>query len=63
MSLSSAWAEDLGNIELSYLYRILNRLIGGEHYADFLPTKGEQDVAWAVKHEYEERREAGEDML
>lgn len=55
MSLSDAWAEDLDDVPLSMLYRTLNRIIEAENYAA-LPTKGEQDTAWAVKHEYERRK-------
>jgi hypothetical protein len=56
MSLSDTWAEELGDIELSMLYRTMNRAITLEKYREFLPTKGEQDVAWAIKHEYERRK-------
>lgn len=58
MSLSDAWAEALSDVELTMLYRTLNRLITAERY-DLMPTKGEQDVAWAVKQEYERRMGAG----
>lgn len=55
MSLDDTWAQDLGDVELTYLYRIMNRLIEAEAYVPWLPSKPEQDVAWAVKHEYENR--------
>ena len=56
MSLDYSWAEDLGAVELTMLYRTMNRLIGQNRY-DLMPTKGEQDVAWAIKYEYEVRLE------
>jgi hypothetical protein len=56
MSLDDTWAGSLGDVELTMLYRTLNRLITQERY-DLMPTKGEQDTAWAVKHEYEDRLE------
>ena len=62
MSLSEVWAEDLGDIELSMLYRTFNRIIEAENYA-LIPTKGEQDTAWAVKHEYERRQQNPEARL
>lgn len=55
MSLSDAWAQDLDNVSLTYLYRIMNRLIETKAYDPWLPSKGEQDIAWAVKNEYEDR--------
>jgi hypothetical protein len=58
MSLDEQWAEALDDVALSYLYAICDRLIEGddkvEPYAH-LRTKGEQDTAWAVKHEFERR--------
>lgn len=57
MSLSDAWAHNLDNVSLTYLYRILNRLI---ICGELLASKGEQDTAWAVKDEYERRKAAGE---
>jgi hypothetical protein len=56
MSLDDTWAQDLGDIELSMLYRTMNRAITLEKYREFLPTKGEQDTAWAIKQEYERRK-------
>ncbi|HEY1700842.1 MAG TPA: hypothetical protein VGG75_14115 [Trebonia sp.] len=53
MSLSNVWAEDLDDVSLTFLYRILNRMIENGHRG--LESKSEQDIAWAVKHEYEER--------
>jgi hypothetical protein len=58
MSLSDAWAEELGDVELSFLYPIVNRLIEGDDKIEpyeYLPSKGEQDTAWAVKYEFERR--------
>lgn len=63
MSLDDSWAQELDNVALTYLYRTLNRLIEGNRYRDFLPSKGEQDTAWAVKYEYERRRDAGEGVF
>lgn len=57
MSLSDQWVEDLRDLELSMLYRTMNRAITLEKYREFLPTKGEQDIAWAIKNEYEDRLE------
>lgn len=57
MSLDDSWAQELGDVELTYLYRTMNRAITLEKYGEFLPTKGEQDTAWAIKHEYEDRLE------
>lgn len=61
MSLSDTWAESLDDLELSFLYRICNRLIEGDDkvkaYAQ-LRSKGEQDIAWAIKHEFERRAAA-----
>ncbi len=62
MSLDDSWAGGLGDVELTMLYRTLNRLITRERY-DLMPTKGEQDVAWAVKQEYERRLEAQHGVL
>lgn len=56
MSLSDEWAGSLGDVELTMLYRTFNRVIEAENYA-VIPTKGEQDTAWAVKHEFERRWE------
>jgi len=58
MSLPDEWARSLGDAELSYLYRICNRAIEEderEGQASRLRSKGEQDVAWAVRQEFEER--------
>jgi hypothetical protein len=58
MSLSDEWVQGLGNVELSYLYRICSRAIDGderEGRSSRLRSKGEQDVAWAVKQEFEDR--------
>lgn len=59
MSLSDEWARSLGDVELSYLYRICSRAIEEderEGRCSRLRSKGEQDVAWAVKQEFEDRR-------
>jgi len=62
MSLDNSWAQSLDDVPLTYLYRTLNRLIlmleSGER-GDLLPSKGEQDTAWAVKQEYERRKAEG----
>jgi hypothetical protein len=63
VSLDDSWAGGLGDVELTMLYRIMNRLIEAEAYREWLPTKGEQDTAWAVKHEYERRLEAQHGVL
>jgi len=58
MSLPDAWAENLGDVELSFLYRICDRAISGDERDGRcvrLRSKGEQDVAWAVKCEFENR--------
>jgi hypothetical protein len=55
VSLSDAWAEDIDDVTLTYMYRTYNRIIEAEAYRQWLTVKGEQDVAWAVKHEYEDR--------
>jgi hypothetical protein len=64
VSLPGAWAEDLDDVPLTYLYRTLNRLIlmleNGER-GDLLPSKGEQDAAWAVKNAYDKRHGMRED--
>jgi hypothetical protein len=62
VSLDDSWAGGLGDVELTMLYRTLNRLITQERYA-LMPTKGEQDVAWAVKQEYERRLAAQHGVL
>ncbi len=38
---------------LTVLYRTFNRAIENRYEA--IPTKGEQDLAWAVKQEFEKR--------
>jgi cation transport regulator ChaB len=66
MSLSDEWAQELGNVELTYLYRILDRAIETDARDDrylILKSKGEHDVAWAVKDEYERRAAAGEGVF
>lgn len=58
MSLSDAWAQGLDGVTLSYLYRICNRAIEEDERdmkCNRLRSKGEQDVAWAVKDEFERR--------
>lgn len=59
MSLSDAWAQDLDNVSLTYLYRIMDRLIVNNEQGIMrgllLMSKGEHDIAWAVKNEYEDR--------
>jgi hypothetical protein len=58
MSLSNEWTQDLGDVELSFLYRICSRAIADdqrEGRCSRLRSKGEQDVAWAVKQEFENR--------
>jgi hypothetical protein len=58
MSLGNEWAEELDDIYLTYLYRLCNTAIEGNRQVEayeLIPSKGEQDTAWAVKHEYEER--------
>jgi hypothetical protein len=63
VSLGDEWAASLGDVELTYLYRTINRIIEADAYAMWLPGKGEQDVAWAVKQEYERRLEAQNGVL
>ena len=67
MSLSDAWVEELGDVILTMMYRTYNRAIeldeidaqAGTYVRETarLQDKGEQDVAWAVKTEYERRLE------
>jgi hypothetical protein len=58
MSLPDEWVQSLGDVELSYLHRICSRAIAEderEGQSSRLRSKGEQDVAWAVKQEFEGR--------
>ncbi len=45
--------EVMGDMLLTILYRTYNRAIEDGYKA--IPTKGEQDLAWAVKQEFEKR--------
>ena len=61
MALSDTWVEELSDVTLSYLYRICNRLIEADDSPGTtraLRSKGEEDVAWAVKYEFEHRPRA-----